>query len=86
VAFHNPHDAHKKRCITFSVTGLAFKCVQKVRSSSVAIASAASGFYSLLTADFKGGYGQQTEIDQFVQTSSTGASALLHIRTAKKTF
>ena len=72
----------------FSAKGVATDYVRNVESSSFSAGGSVAGCYGLLVGEVKVGYGteQQKQADHYVKTSTTSASVLQYIRTAKKTF
>ena len=72
----------------FSEKGTAAEYVRTVASSSTNIGIGVAGFYGLFVGEVQGGYGHKTrsQIDHLVKSSTTSASVLQYIRTAKKTF
>ena len=88
VTLTNPNSSQEVDYIRFSAKGSASEYVRTVASSSTNIGLGVAGFYGLFVGDVKGGYGSeaQTQVDRSVKTSTTSASVLQYVRTAKKTF
>ena len=72
----------------FSAKGTAAEYVRTVESSSTNIGIGVAGFYGLFVGEVQGGYGHESgsQVDHSVKSSTTSASVLQYIRTAKKTF
>lgn len=88
VTLTNPSSAQETNLMKFSAKGVATKYVRTVESSSTNIGFGVAGFYGLLEGEVEGAYGseQQKRTDHSVQTSTTSASVLQYIQTAKKSF
>ena len=88
VTLTNPNTAQEVNYMKFSEKGTAAEYVRTVASSSTNIGIGVAGFYGLFVGEVQGGYGHETrsQIDHFVKSSTTSASVLQYIRTAKKTF
>ena len=88
VILTNPSATQEIKVMKFSASGVAADYVRNVESSSSSVGGSVAGFYGLLVGDMKGGYGseQQKHAVNFAKASTTSASVLQYIRTAKKTF
>ena len=88
VTLTNPNTAQEVNYMKFSEKGTAAEYVRTVASSSTNIGIGVAGFYGLFVGEVQGGYGHKTrsQIDHLVKSSTTSASVLQYIRTAKKTF
>ena len=88
VTLTNPNTAQEVNYMKFSEKGTAAEYVRTVASSSTNIDIGVAGFYGLFVGEVQGGYGHKTrsQIDHLVKSSTTSASVLQYIRTAKKTF
>ena len=88
VTLTNPNSAQEINYMKFSARGTAAEYVRTVESSSTNIGIGVAGFYGLFVGEVQGGYGHESssQEDHSVQSSTTGASVLQYIRTAKKTF
>ena len=88
VTLTNPNTAQEINYMKFSEKGTAAEYVRTVASSSTNIGIGVAGFYGLFVGEVQGGYGHETrsQIDHLVKSSTTSASVLQYIRTAKKTF
>ena len=86
VTLTNPNTAQEINYMKFSAKGTAAEYVRTVASSSTNIGVA--GFYGLFVGEVQGGYGHESrsQIDHLVKSSTTSASVLQYICTAKKTF
>ena len=84
----NPNSPQEIDYMKFSAKGAATNYVRTVESSSTNIGFGVAGFYGLFVGEVKGGYGHEksSQADRSSQTSTTSASVLQYIRTAKKTF
>ena len=88
VTLTNPNSSQEINFMKFSAKGAATDYVRTVESSSTNIGFGVAGFYGLLVGEVQGAYGseRQKQADHSVQTSTTSASVLQYIRTAKKSF
>lgn len=88
VTLTNPNSAQEINHMKFSARGTAAEYVRTIESSSTNIGTGVAGFYGLFVGEVQGGYGHESssQEDHSVQSSTTGASVLQYIRTAKKTF
>ena len=88
VTLTNPNSPQEMNFMKFSAKGAATDYVRTVESSSTNIGFGVAGFYGLLVGEVQGAYGseRQKQADHSVQTSTTSASVLQYIRTAKKSF
>lgn len=88
VTLTNPSSAQETNVMKFSTKEVATKYVRRVESSNTNIGFGVAGFYGLLVGEVEGTYGseQRKQIDNSVQTSTTSASVLQYIQTAKKSF
>ena len=84
----NPNSAQETNYLKFSGKTTAAEYVRTVESSSTNIGMGVAGFYGLFVGEMQGGYGDKrsSKADQSLKVSTTGASVLQYIRTAKKTF
>ena len=84
----NPNSAQEISYLKFSAKGTAAEYVRTVESSSTNIGMSVPGFYGLFVEKVQGGYGHErsSQADQSLKLSTTSASVLQCIRTAKKTF
>ena len=84
----NPNSAQGINYLKFSAKGKAAEYVRTVESSSTNIGMNVPGFYGLFDEKVQGGYGHErsSQADQSLKLSTTSASVLQYIRTAKKTF
>ena len=84
----NPNSAQETNYLKFSGKATAAEYVRTVESSSTNIGMGVAGFYGLFVGEMQGGYGdtRSSKADQSLKVSTTGASVLQYIRTAKKTF
>ena len=84
----NPNSAQEINYLKFSAKGTAAEYVRTVESSSTNIGMSVPGFYGLFVEKVQGGYGHErsSQADQSLKLSTTSASVLQCIRTAKKTF
>ncbi|KAJ7375556.1 hypothetical protein OS493_040430 [Desmophyllum pertusum] len=88
VKLTNPNSAQEINYMKFSAKGAATNYVRTVESSSTNIGFGVTGFYGLFVGEVKGAHGseRQSQADHSIKTSTTNASVLQYIRTAKKTF
>ena len=84
----NPNSAQEINYLKFSAKGTAAEYVRTMESSSTNIGMSVPGFYGLFVEKVQGGYGHErsSQADQSLKLSTTSASVLQCIRTAKKTF
>ena len=84
----NPSSAQEINYLKFSAKGTAAEYVRTVESSSTNIGMGVAGFYGLFDGKVQGGHGHErsSQADQSVKLSTTNASVLHCIHTAKKTF
>ena len=84
----NPSSAQEIKYLKFSAKGTAAEYVRTVESSSTNIGMGVAGFYGLFDGKVQGGHGHErsSQADQSVKLSTTNASVLHCIHTAKKTF
>lgn len=88
VILTNPSATQEIKVMKFSAKGVAADYVRNVESSSSSVGGSVAGFHGLLVGEVKGGYGseQQKQAVNYAKASTTSASVLQYIRTAKKTF
>ena len=88
VILTNPNTAQEINYMKFSAKGAATEYVRTVESSSTNIGMGVLGFQGLLVGEVQKEYGHEksSREDQSVKSSTTSASVLHYIRTAKKTF
>ena len=88
VILTNPSATQEIKVMKFSAKGVAADYVRNVESSSFSVGGSVTGFYGLLVGEVNVGYGseQQKQADNYAKASTTSASVLQYIRTAKKTF
>ena len=88
VILTNPNTAQEIDYMKFSAKGAAAEYVRTVESSSTNIGIGVLGFQGLLVGEVQKEYGHEksSREDQSVKSSTTSASVLQYIRTAKKTF
>ena len=88
VSLASPNSPQEKNYMKFSAKGAAAEYVRTVESSSTNVGIGAAGFYGLFVGEVQGGYGHvsSSQEDRLVKSSTTNASVLQYIRTAKKTF
>ena len=84
----NPNSAQEINYLKFSAKGTAAEYVRTVESSSTNIGMGVAGFYGLFVGEVQGGYGHErsNQAEPSLKLSTTNASVLHYIRTAKKTF
>ena len=84
----NPSSAQEINYLKFSAKGTAAEYVRTVESSSTNIGMGVAGFYGLFDGKVQGGHGHErsSQADKSVKLSTTNASVLHCIHTAKKTF
>ena len=88
VALTNPNSAQEIDYLRFSAKGAAAEYVRTVESSSTNVGIGVAGFYGFFVGEAQVGYGHESssQEDYWVKSSTTSASVLQYIRTAKKTF
>ena len=88
VKLTNPNSAQETNYLKFSGKATAAEYVRTVESSSTNIGMGVAGFYGLFVGEVQGGYGDKriSQADQSLKLSTTSASVLQYVRTAKNTF
>ena len=84
----NPSSAQEIKYLKFSAKGTAAEYVRTVESSSTNIGMGVAGFYGLFNGKVQRGHRNErsSQADKSAKLSTTSASVLQYIRTAKKTF
>ena len=84
----NPSSAQEINYLKFSAKGTAAEYVRTVQLSSTNSGMGVAGFYGLFDGKVQRGHGHErsSQADQSAKLSTTSASVLQYIHTAKKTF